>query len=118
MFNIDTHLILPSLLWPDVTLVNNNYRASKAPGSALRAPLMAAIDLPLFCFRKSSLFEVQETSGVGICTTSSTYFYEVIQRLFTGEPSTQAAPQWQHTNEVRAKAEQGTEKLLTVNSSA
>lgn len=45
MFNVDTHLILPSLLWPDLTLVNNNYRASKAPGSALQAPLMAALQL-------------------------------------------------------------------------
>lgn len=46
------------------------------------------------------------------------YFYEVIRKLFAGERSTKAAPQRQHTNEVKAKVEQGTTKLLTVNSSA
>lgn len=86
-----------------------------APGSIDGSP---KIDLVVFYFRKSSLFEVLETTVEGICTTSSTYFYDAIQKLFTGEPSTQAAPQWQHTNEVKSKVEQATGKLLTVNSSA
>lgn len=91
----------------------------QAPSCALGSiDSCSTIDLVLFRFTKSPLFEVQETSVVGIRTTSSTYFYGVIQKLFTGERGTQAAPQWQHTNEVKAKVEQGTTELLTVNSSA
>lgn len=64
MFNIDTHLISPSVLWPDVTVVNNDYRDSKSTGLCAPGSVdgCSTIDLVLFGLTKSPLSEVQETS--------------------------------------------------------